>query len=166
MYAEAWRLRIGCNLFVWLAPFGKMTICKLASRLAWLLCIQWDIGTMACAMCIVYSGRLVCAMCYVGHLHWYNDKCIANGACLLYMFIVYCGDLLICSLHWLGHNASCEGSSSFRWDRPDIHTIYTINYDVCQHCQLLYISTVWIMIKQILCWDIERKLQWMCQQLV
>ena len=67
---QVWRLRIGCNLFVWLAPFGKMTICKLASRLAWLLCIQWDIGTMACAMCIVYSGRLVqcdlpCAVCIV-----------------------------------------------------------------------------------------------------
>ena len=105
----------------------------------------------------------------MGHLHWYNDKCIANGACLLYMFIVYCGDLLICSLHWLGHNASCEGSSSFRWDRPDIHTIYTINYNVCTDCQLLYISAVGILIKiakQILCLDIEKKLQRMCQQLV
>ena len=78
-------------------------------------CIQWEVGTMWFAICCV------------GHLHWYNDKCIANGACLLYMFILYCGDLLICSLHWLGHNASCEGSSSFRWDRPDIYILYTLH---------------------------------------
>ena len=113
---------------------------------------------MACAMCIVYSGRLV--QCDLPYVVW--DICIGTMisalrmelVCCMYMFIVYCRDLLICSMHWLGHNASCEGSSSFRWDRPDIHTINTNNYDVCTDCQLLYISAVGILIKiteQILC---------------
>ena len=118
--------------------------------------IQCDICTMACATCIVHSGRLVqCDLSYA--------VCIVNSGtfAMLFMYIVYCGDWLICSLHWLGHNASC--------DRPDIHTIYTNNYNVCTHCQVLYISAVWIMIKmikQILCWDIDRKMHRMCQQLV
>ena len=142
-------------LFVWLAPFGKMTICKLASRLAWLLCTytvwylyngvcyvhcrQWEVGTMRLVICCVHCKQWdICIGTMISALRM-------ELVCCMYMFIVYCSDLLICSMHWLGHNASCEGSSSFRWDRPDIHTTYTINYDVCTDCQLLYISALWIM---------------------
>ena len=58
----------------------------------------------------------------MGHLHWYNEKCIATGACLLYMYIVYCGDWLICSLHCIGWDPMLAvKDSSFRWDGPDIH---------------------------------------------
>ena len=91
---------------------------------------------MACATCIVHSGRLVqCDLSYA--------VCIVNSGtfAMLFMYIVYCGDWLICSLHWLGHNASC--------DRPDIHTIY-------KQLQRLYTLPVAI---HLCCWDSDQNYQ-------
>ena len=108
---QVWRLRIGCNLFVWLAPFGKMTICKLASRLAWLLCIHWDIGTMACAMCVHCIqwgvGTMWFAMCCVHCKQW--GICIGTMISALRMELVY----YICLLYILmiGWYVHCIG-----WD--------------------------------------------------